>query len=116
MCVGDCPNQHTQEALQSGEPVAWMSPNKQSLEFSRPETVYGSHTIPLYTTPQPVADDKSDKLAVQLMMIRELLKMCPQDCLGSGQRSDCAPWPIRDEVIDGINKALLSAGKGGEQQ
>jgi hypothetical protein len=45
-----------QAALQhsESEPVAWMSPNKQSLEFSRPDTVYGSHTIPLYTTPQPV--------------------------------------------------------------
>lgn len=33
------------------EPVAWMSPNKERLEFSRIDTVYGSHTIPLYTTP-----------------------------------------------------------------
>jgi hypothetical protein len=31
-----------------------MSPNKQSLEFSRRDTVYGSHTIPLYASPQPV--------------------------------------------------------------
>lgn len=30
------------------EPVAWMSPGKELLEFSRPDTVYGSHTIPLY--------------------------------------------------------------------
>ena len=33
------------------EPVAWMSPNKERLEFSRKDTVYGSHTIPLYTAP-----------------------------------------------------------------
>lgn len=33
------------------EPVAWMSPGKERLEFSRKDTVYGSHTIPLYTTP-----------------------------------------------------------------
>ena len=33
------------------EPVAWMSPNKERLEFSRKDTVYGSHTIPLYTSP-----------------------------------------------------------------
>jgi hypothetical protein len=33
------------------EPVAWMSLNKERLEFSRKDTVYGSHTIPLYTTP-----------------------------------------------------------------
>ena len=46
------------QALQhSGEPVAWMSPNKQSLEFSRPDTVYGSHTIPLYASPQPVVPE-----------------------------------------------------------
>ena len=37
----------------AGEPVAWMSPGKERLEFSRQDTVYGSHTIPLYTTPQP---------------------------------------------------------------
>ena len=33
------------------EPVAWMSPGKERLEFARPGTVYGSHTIPLYTHP-----------------------------------------------------------------
>jgi hypothetical protein len=33
------------------EPVAWMSQGKERLEFSRKDTVYGSHTIPLYTTP-----------------------------------------------------------------
>jgi hypothetical protein len=34
------------------EPVAWMSPNKERLEFSRKDTVYGSHTIQLYTVQQ----------------------------------------------------------------
>lgn len=33
------------------EPVAWMSRGKELLEFSRPDTVYGSHTIPLYPHP-----------------------------------------------------------------
>lgn len=33
------------------EPVAWMSPGKERLEFSRKDTVYGSHTIPLYAAP-----------------------------------------------------------------
>lgn len=33
--------------LNALEPVAWMSPGKERLEFSRPDTVYGSHTIPL---------------------------------------------------------------------
>jgi hypothetical protein len=34
------------------EPVAWMSPGKERLEFSRKDTVYGSHTLPLYTADQ----------------------------------------------------------------
>lgn len=36
-----------------GEPVAWMSPGKERLEFSRMDTVYGSHTIPLYAKARP---------------------------------------------------------------
>lgn len=40
-----------QAAREGQEPVAWMSPGKERLEFSRHDTVYGSHTIPLYTTP-----------------------------------------------------------------
>lgn len=38
---------------QEQEPVAWMSPGKERLEFSRPDTVYGSHTVPLYKNPTP---------------------------------------------------------------
>lgn len=34
------------------EPMAWMSPGKERLEFSRKDTVYGSHTVPLYTAEQ----------------------------------------------------------------
>jgi hypothetical protein len=37
------------------QPVAWMSPNRERLEFSRKDTVYGSHTIPLYTHPPAAA-------------------------------------------------------------
>lgn len=37
---------------QAEQPVAWMSPGKERLEFVRGDTVFGSHTIPLYTTPQ----------------------------------------------------------------
>ena len=47
------------------EPVAWMSPNKERLEFSRIDTVYGSHTIPLYTTPptrEPLSEEEIEKL------------------------------------------------------
>jgi len=39
------------EEAEKVEPVAWMSPNKERLEFARKDTVYGTHTIPLYTTP-----------------------------------------------------------------
>lgn len=54
---------HNEPALPAGPcdcglepvPVAWMSPGKERLEFSRPDTVYGSHTIPLYTHPQASA-------------------------------------------------------------
>lgn len=41
------------EVCGDAEPVAWMSPKKERLEFSRADTVYGSHTIPLYTHPTP---------------------------------------------------------------
>lgn len=34
------------------EAVAWMSPGKERLEFSRPDTVYGSYTLPLFLGPQ----------------------------------------------------------------
>ena len=37
--------------LNCAEPVAWLAPGKESLEFSRKDTVYGSHTIPLYLHP-----------------------------------------------------------------
>jgi hypothetical protein len=83
-----------QAALQSGEPVAWMSPNKQSLEFSRPDTVYGSHTIPLYTTPQPVVPE----------VVFDILKAAQGSCrLGFND--------IADKQIEIAIKTLLSAGK-----
>jgi hypothetical protein len=88
-----------QAALQhsESEPVAWMSPNKQSLEFSRPDTVYGSHTIPLYASPQPVAPE----------VVFDTLKAAQGSCrLGLND--------IADKQIEIAIKALLSAGKGGE--
>jgi hypothetical protein len=84
-----------QAALQSGEPVAWMSPNKQSLEFSRPDTVYGSHTIPLYTNPQPVVD------AVVFDMLKAAQGSCKLGLKGYANK-------YIQNAID-----LLSAGKGG---
>jgi hypothetical protein len=73
-----------------------MSPNKQSLEFSRPDTVYGSHTIPLYTTPQPVVD------------VNQKLVEALQAVLDCGSTSD--QW-----WIDKAREALLSAGKGDDE-
>jgi hypothetical protein len=91
-----------QAALQSGEPVAWMSPNKQSLEFSRPDTVYGSHTIPLYAAPQPV-------VPVNQQLV-EALKAC-EECLMFIHGGE----PLRTDLpLKLAKEALLSAGKGGE--
>ena len=92
-----------QAALQSGEPVAWMSPNKQSLEFSRPDTVYGSHTIPLYTTPPPVVPDRLESWV-------ELL----DEALEHTHSGDIRPVRSCIVAVRHAMKALLSAGKGGE--
>jgi hypothetical protein len=95
------------QALQhSGEPVAWMSPNKQSLEFSRPDTVYGSHTIPLYTTPQPVVPEGYvlvPKTALDGALYLAGLAVAHTD-FGSQHRAD----------FKVCCDALLSAGKVGE--
>jgi hypothetical protein len=36
------------DALATPEPVAWINARGDYCEVSRPDTVYGSHTIPLY--------------------------------------------------------------------
>ncbi len=41
--------------------------------------------------------------------IRSLLETSPVECLGVGDDGKGITWPIRDEVIDNINKALSSA-------
>lgn len=41
-----------------------------------------------------------------LERIRDLLVSLPVDCLGSGTGANGQPYPIRDEVIHGITKAL----------
>src|SRR5690606_24977327 len=45
-------------------------------------------------------------LARLLERIRDLLASLPVDCLGSGTDASGQPYPIRDEVIHGITKAL----------
>ena len=54
---GSVQKRHQAQQPATGEPVAWMSPGKERLEFSREDTVYGSHTIPLYTHPAPLVPD-----------------------------------------------------------
>jgi|JI10StandDraft_1071094.scaffolds.fasta_scaffold332893_1 hypothetical protein len=65
--------------LNSAEPVAWMAPGKESLEFSRKDTVYGSHTIPLYLHPPapsaPEGNDMSDLPAKAADEIDRLLEL-----------------------------------------
>jgi hypothetical protein len=97
----------------SGEPVAWMSPNKQSLEFSRPDTVYGSHTIPLYTTPQPVVPE-AEALARMFHETYESLA----EVAGYETRLETRSFNLESPngrlmvlVCAEIRKALLSAGK-----
>jgi hypothetical protein len=92
------------EALQSGEPVAWMSPNKQSLEFSRPDTVYGSHTIPLYASPQPVVPEGYVLVPVEPTeaMLMAWFSATRESSEGVGTLG----------YFRAAYKALLSAGKG----
>jgi hypothetical protein len=56
----------------------------------------------------------SGQRGVMLMMIREILNVLPDDCLGTGSMRDCAPYPIypiKAEVIDGIGKALSATAR-----
>jgi len=46
------------------------------------------------------------ELLAQLVKVRDLLLTLPEDALGTGTATDCAPWSIRDEVIYGITTAL----------
>ena len=39
------------DAERGKDAVAWMSPGKERIEFSRADTVYGSHTLPLFLSP-----------------------------------------------------------------
>jgi hypothetical protein len=55
------------------QPVAWMSPNRERLEFSRNDTVYGSHTIPLYANPP--ANDVAE-LVEALRRLEEVASDC----------------------------------------
>lgn len=44
-------------AQPQGEPVAWINPAGTYAEASTSSTVYGSHTIPLYTHPAHTEDE-----------------------------------------------------------
>jgi hypothetical protein len=84
-----------------------MSPNKQSLEFSRPDTVYGSHTIPLYASPQPVVPEGYVLVPVEPTeaMLRAWFSATRESSEGVGTLG----------YFRAAYKALLSAGKGDDE-
>src|SRR5690606_35622972 len=57
-------------------------------------------------TAPPSAPVGVEGLARLLERIRDLLASLPVDCLGSGTDASGQPYPIRDEVIHGITKAI----------
>ncbi len=44
----------------SADPVAWINKDRTYVELSTKSTVYGSHTIPLYTAPQSLPEVKEE--------------------------------------------------------
>lgn len=59
------------DAERGKDAVAWMSPGKERIEFSRADTVYGSHTLPLFlspTIPEGMALVPPEKPLPDLMM------------------------------------------------
>jgi hypothetical protein len=61
----------------------------------------------------PSAPVGVEGLARLLERIRDLLASLPVDCLGSGTDASGQPYPIRDEVIHGITKALAQQPAAG---
>lgn len=55
------------------------------------------------------------ELESQLVKVRDLLGTLPEDALGTGTATDCAPWSIRDEVIYGITHLLATKEQKHEQ-
>lgn len=64
-----CPEAYLQQRIAelqarleaSGTPVAWINKRGDYVELSTPSTVYGSHTIPLFTAPP--ADERDARIA-----------------------------------------------------
>jgi hypothetical protein len=81
-------------------PVAWMSPSRERLEFSRADTVYGSHTIPLYTHPAPDVTKQLVEALEQLMSIVTI---------HSRATSNSFAWAEMDEA----KEALAAAKEAG---
>ena len=84
----------------AGEPVAWMSPGKERLEFSRQDTVYGSHTIPLYATPQPTQPDSAYSAACHLATVLFKKHFAHLPDFASGQ----AVWSLCDSTAGVISQ------------
>lgn len=45
----------------------------------------------------------------ELTKIRDVIAAAPIDALGTGEATDCAPWSIRDEVVDGLTRLLTAS-------
>lgn len=54
----------------------------------------------------PLLPTGNAALVSLLEQVRDLLASRPADCLGDGLTTDGQAYPIRDEVIDGITRAL----------
>lgn len=59
--------------------------------------------------PQPAKGQVPEGWRTELEKIRDAIAAAPIDALGTGESPDCPPWPIRDEVVDGLTKLLAAA-------
>ena len=59
------------------KPVAWINKDLNYVELSTPSTVYGSHTIPLYTN--TAVDSITLELEQQLDVAREFCRQCQME-------------------------------------
>ena len=87
-------------AADGQEPVAWMSPLRETLQFVRKDTVFGSNTIPLYAAPVPNAQEEVERLRKALEQVT--------DGASGAHPSEFALCLAR---VDGIARAALAKGE-----
>lgn len=93
-------------ALKPGEPVAWMSPGKERLEFSRADTVYGSHTIPLYTAlPEqpaswPIDEGVAGRIAEQHCLSYETVQLIARQLMTAPPAQTPVPPRLTEQEIN----------------